>query len=124
MPSHDDWLVKAKSDLASSRVLLDNNCLDTSVYHTQQCAEKSLKGFLTFRKCKNIKTHDLEFLIKMCSQFNEQFMNFFQHAMRLNVYGIRFRYPDNEMFPEVQEVILAVHCAEEILEFVIHEMNK
>ena len=43
-----NWLIKAQHDLASARVLATSNppLLDTAIYHCQQAAEKSLKGFL------------------------------------------------------------------------------
>jgi len=48
MKQHEEWLLKAENDLLSAKKLIagDNPILDTAVYHTQQCAEKSLKGFL------------------------------------------------------------------------------
>lgn len=46
MEIHEEWLFKANSDLESAKVLLKNNLLDTAIYHTQQSAEKALKGYL------------------------------------------------------------------------------
>jgi len=44
MPGHDAWLAKASSDLRSAVKLSKDgdDTLDTAIYHTQQCAEKSL----------------------------------------------------------------------------------
>lgn len=36
-----------------------------AAYHAQQCAEKSIKGFLTFNGCRVAKTHALEELAKL-----------------------------------------------------------
>lgn len=46
------WLKKARTDIRTAKKLFreDERILDTSVYHTQQCAEKALKGFLAFKK--------------------------------------------------------------------------
>lgn len=47
MKPHEEWLIKALHDIESSKFLFDEkkDLLDISIYHTQQCAEKSLKLF-------------------------------------------------------------------------------
>lgn len=44
------WLTKAQHDLAAAEVLSQSvlSLLDTAIYHCQQAAEKSLKGYLVF----------------------------------------------------------------------------
>ena len=44
------WLMKAKHDLKTAiKVTAGNDPIyDTAIYHCQQCAEKSLKGYLSF----------------------------------------------------------------------------
>ncbi|HVC32857.1 MAG TPA: HEPN domain-containing protein [Chloroflexota bacterium] len=56
------WLLKAQSDLRAARVLFaaDPPVLDGVVYHCQQSAEKSLKGFLLWHRISLLRTHDLE----------------------------------------------------------------
>ena len=60
MGIHEDWLLKAERDLDTAKVLLENAFHDTAIYHTQQCAEKALKGYCVYRLQPLIKTHDLE----------------------------------------------------------------
>ena len=48
----DEWLSKAAEDLASARVLIDAGHPSTALFHCQQCAEKSLKAFLTWHDQK------------------------------------------------------------------------
>lgn len=62
--SHNKWLLKAKNDLEASKLLYKADYLDIAIYHTQQCAEKSLKGFLAFLKQPLIKSHDLVALVR------------------------------------------------------------
>jgi len=52
------WLLKARRDLESAKVLFDRKLNDTSVYHCQQAAEKSLKAYLAWHKVPLIKIHD------------------------------------------------------------------
>jgi HEPN domain-containing protein len=61
MPSYRGWLIKAESDLrlAEKGIKDDDLTLDTAIYHTQQCAEKAMKGFLIFHQKSIPKTHDL-----------------------------------------------------------------
>jgi HEPN domain-containing protein len=59
------WLIKARNDLATAHKLASGTdpYLDTAIYHTQQAAEKALKGFLTFHHQQIVKTHDIRFLL-------------------------------------------------------------
>jgi len=58
------WIVKAKSDLASAEVLFEKELYDTAVYHCQQSAEKALKAYLAWRDQSVVKAHDLTLLAK------------------------------------------------------------
>jgi len=43
MQKHEEWLFIATIDLESARLLgSQENLIPTALYHTQQCAEKSL----------------------------------------------------------------------------------
>ncbi len=52
MKPHEEWLFKAEHDIASSNYLLTapQPLFDIAVYHTHQCAEKSLKAYLAFKE--------------------------------------------------------------------------
>lgn len=75
MPSCRGWLHKAKSDLrlAEKGVKDDDLTLDTAIYHTQQCAEKALKGFLVYHEKPLARTHDLVKLLEMCCSIEPEF---------------------------------------------------
>ena len=100
MQKHEDWLKKANRDLRSAKALLGIDILDTSIYHTQQCAEKALKAYLTYQRDALRKTHDLEFLVKLCCGFDQNFDSILNEASELNPYCFRFRYPDDLFDPE------------------------
>lgn len=120
MKLHETWLFKAKSDLNSSKKLMDGEeqILDTAIYHTQQCAEKALKGYLAFNNHPIAKTHDVEYLIELCSDYDPEFKDFTDEAEQLNPYATLFRYPDVVLEPEEKEVNEAIGIAEKILLFV------
>ncbi len=80
MKLHESWLIKARSDLRSSKKLIkgDDPVLDTSIYHIQQCAEKGLKAYLAFKKQPIEKTHDIGLLVELCSEYDLEFKNFIE----------------------------------------------
>lgn len=114
------WLKKARTDIRTAKKLFreDERILDTSVYHTQQCAEKALKGFLAFKKQPIQKTHDLTVLVEICGQLDEKFQFFVDDAAVLGPYCDAFRYPGNQDEPDVEDTADAIARAEKILSFV------
>jgi len=119
MKPHEAWLLKAEHDLISARKLMegDNPVLDTAIYHTQQCAEKALKGYLSYKNQPVQKTHNLAVLIELCSKIDEHFIELLSDAADLTPYGITFRYPDFEIEPDEGDVRDAIEKAERILNF-------
>lgn len=62
--SAQDWLARAKGDLALARVSLpDGAFLEDLCFHTQQAAEKALKAVFCHSSLKFRFTHDLDELI-------------------------------------------------------------
>ena len=52
------WLLQAAKDLRAAR-LLETEEPSRSVFHSQQAAEKAIKGFLAFHDTLFRKTHDI-----------------------------------------------------------------
>jgi len=63
-------------------------------FHTQQSAEKLLKGFLTSNAITPPKTHDLLILHDMCIEIREDFEPLRMALGRLNPFGVQPRYPN------------------------------
>jgi HEPN domain-containing protein len=61
-----EWLEKALDDLESARVLAATDHAANALYHCQQSAEKSLKGYLTSHDISFRKTHNLKELGESC----------------------------------------------------------
>jgi len=114
------WLKKAVTDLRTAKKLFrdDERILDTSVYHTQQCAEKALKSYLALKKQPIQKTHDLALLVEICGQLDEEFRKFVDDAAILGPYCDAFRYPGNQDEPDIEDATDAIARAEKILAFV------
>lgn len=120
------WLKKARTDLRTAQKLIkdEERILDTAVYHTQQCAEKALKGFLAFKKQAIQKTHDLELLIEYCSQIDNEFKNLIDDAIILDPYCDEFRYPGSYDEPDFADAVDAVERADRIILFVENKIKK
>ena len=120
MKLHEIWLYKAENDLKSARKLIDGEIkiLDTAIYHTQQCAEKGLKAYLSYKNEEIKKTHDIEVLINLCSKIDSDFRTLLEYGIELTPYSTEYRYPDIELTPELIDVENAIIMAEKIIEFV------
>lgn len=122
MLKHKFWIAKAKSDLKLARIGIkeSDDVLDSAIYHTQQAAEKALKGYLVFMGQEPKKTHDLTVLIEICSCFDLNFKSLFMDAKILNPFSMAFRYPDNYWnIPSRNIAEGAIKSSEKILKFVI-----
>jgi len=119
MKPHEEWLVKALHDLKSANLLFtDADLYDTAIYHTQQCAEKSLKGFLAFKEKEIPKTHSLKVLLIGCSEIDEDFKILTDEAMLISPFATEFRYPGEQLSPEFNDVQDAIIAATKIYDFV------
>lgn len=73
MQEHERWLNIAREDLLAAKTLLKVELFSTVTYLCQQCGEKSLKGYLAFKKHEIVKTHDLTKLVGICRRFDVVF---------------------------------------------------
>lgn len=120
MSGHDAWLEKALSDLRSAKKLSkdDDYTLDTAAYHTHQCAEKALKAYLVFNGQRVLRTHDLEKILELCSQYDMSFKRLLSDALDLLPYATYSRYPDDRFYIDREELLEAIKKAAGIFNFV------
>ena len=119
MKPHDEWLLKANHDLMAAELLVQNlELLDTGIYHTQQCAEKALKGFLTFHEREIEKTHHLKPILEECIAIDKKFEILTDDAIFLSPFSTEFRYPDAWMTPDLADMEQAILSAKKIYQFV------
>ena len=123
MKLHKQWLIKAEHDLMSSEVLIQagEHLFDIAIYHTQQCAEKSLKALLVFWECEIEKTHNLVYLLSRCKEMDADFILIEEEAVFLNPFGTLYRYPEGNFEPTAQAVQKALECAKKIYLFVLNK---
>jgi HEPN domain-containing protein len=97
------WLVKAEHDLLNAQTVVEHNpiILDTACFHCQQAVEKYLKAFLVYKGIAVERTHNLNYLLDVCSQQDNDFKNI--ETKNLNDFGVEIRYPDNFLSPSMEE---------------------
>ena len=97
------WFTKASRDLRTTKLLLAQNSEDyweSTVFHAQQTAEKSIKGFLAFHKVRFTKTHDIEILINLVAGVDKSLSRELDFAKVLTKYAVAYRYPEENEPPE------------------------
>ena len=96
MPGHRDWLNKAQGELKAAGILVhEHDILDIVAFHTHQCAEKALKGYLMFKQKTIPKTHILEDLLEVCFSVDQSFDVLLRNAIVLDPYATNTRYPND-----------------------------
>lgn len=105
------WIAKAEADFEAAKTLIRSRkrgMFDIVCYHSQQCAEKYLKAYLTYRRIKFPKTHDLEKLLDLIIVFDPLCASERESALFLNPYSITIRYPGDEASREEAKKALKV----------------
>ena len=120
MQEHEMWLNYAENDLKMAKISLREDAVISSAFFlTQQCAEKSLKGFLIFHGKPAKKIHDLVSLLKSCEGVDFSFEILRKQVIGLNPFVTQYRYPDAALpFPDKTTLEISIKEAEDILEFV------
>jgi len=115
------WLLKAKHDLASARVLAASNppLLDTAIYHCQQAAEKAVKGYLVFCDQEVERIHDIEVLIRSAVSCAPAFREWIDVGIELTPYARLYRYPGPAVEPAREQFDRALSAAEGLYMFVL-----
>lgn len=119
-----EWLTKAWHDLQAARIIAHaaDGPLDTAIYHCQQAAEKTLKGWLTAHSTPFEKTHDIRRLIRQAAAVVPDFNRLAGAAELLTPYASAFRYPGltDEPLPTREEFDEALQHAQAIYDFVLN----
>jgi len=123
MQEHERWLSIAHEDLSAAKVLLKSDLFSSVTFHSQQAAEKSLKGYLACKQQKIIKTHDLMRLVDLCKKIDGDFKNMYDFAKQLNPFSTKFRYPTEFDIPDFSDAKMTIKHAQKIVRFVIKKIS-
>ncbi|MGI8589073.1 MAG: HEPN domain-containing protein [Chloroflexia bacterium] len=91
-----EWVEKAEGDFATAErevAVLERPNYDAVCFHTQQSAEKYLKGFLQEQGVTFPKTHELIELLELCLPCDSDFETLRNSLRSLNRYAVNYRYP-------------------------------
>ena len=121
----EEWLVRAEHDLRVARYLLTmpDPPPESVGFHAQQCAEKGLKGFLTFHRVAFERRPDLNYLIDLCASVDRDFERFRAGADELTPYAVEFRYPDALPLVPLEPTRMAADAADRIYKFVVARLG-
>jgi len=119
-----DWLAKVSEDLIVIEKLTEDNVIATSAvcFHCQQVVEKVLKAYLIANGKEIRKTHNLEFLLSECSDFDSEFDNI--DLKNLSDFGVEIRYPGDLYIPDKIETLEYKKLAFEIKTFTELRINR
>jgi HEPN domain-containing protein len=109
------WFKRASADLRAARhvLLAQPPLLEDLLFHCQQAAEKSLKGFLAWNSRPFRKTHSLEELGELCLAIDPSLRPIIDPVVPLTQYAWEFRYPGDPQEPSVEEAQEALSVAGE-----------
>jgi HEPN domain-containing protein len=98
-----NWIAFAHEDLRAAQVLFEvspDKYLRAVPFHCQQAAEKSIKGYLAYKKIKFPKTHDIEELANLVgSTVSPETLALLKESDFLTDYAVEFRYPESTDAP-------------------------
>jgi HEPN domain-containing protein len=119
-----EWFRFATSDLLVARTLFEDiypKLLAISCFHSQQAAEKALKGYLVSKEVIPPKIHDLKILCKLCIEKDPSFDSVLDISSKLTVYCAASSYPGEVDVDEaVTEIVLT--RAQTIYDFCIEKI--
>jgi len=120
-----EWFDRGDNDLRSAQHLLTmpDPPYENIGFHTQQRAEKYLKGFLLYHGIRFEWRHDLSYLIDLSLPVTEKLARFREDSDLLTPYAVEFRYPDSPAEFSREECEQAIRIASAIKEAVLNELG-
>jgi HEPN domain-containing protein len=119
------WIMKALNDLGVARHELnlpeDEMTTDAICFHYQQAAEKLLKAYLVFKNVEFKKIHQLELLLKICSEQDIDFKGLYIGT--LSDYAVEIRYPETFYIPSVEEAKECFGIASKVKDFIFKKLE-
>jgi len=117
------WLRRADDDLRMAELALECHppvCWGAA-FHAQQAAEKLLKGLLTFHAVEFEKTHQIDYLLDLCTAVEPRADGLRPAAIKLTDFAVESRYPLPGREPSEPESREALDIARDVRRFV-HEL--
>ncbi|HEY5626830.1 MAG TPA: HEPN domain-containing protein [Nitrospira sp.] len=118
------WLSRAANDLRGAQIDLDADppLIEDALFHCQQAAEKTLKGFLTSHDKPFKKTHDLDELSRPCLDVDATLQSVVRPAIPLTIFAWEFRYPGDSTVPSKAEAYVSLRIARALYSAVLDRL--
>ena len=118
------WIEKADHDLIAAKLIVEHQpiILDIACFHCQQAVEKYFKTYLVYNKVEFPKTHNLDLLQQMCSDFQPAFAAI--DLKNMEDFAVRRRYPHDFIRPELEETQEFIKATEIVKALVLQEIDK
>jgi len=119
-----EWLKRADDDLRIAELLMKDAepVYWASAFHCQQAAEKSLKAFLAYHEYHVEKTHDIEFLVKLCHEIEPGMEQFIVTGATLSKYAVDSRYPAPRFEITRKKAEKVIEIARDIFEYILNAL--
>jgi HEPN domain-containing protein len=90
------WFKYAATDLkvAKNSLIFSAEFKAISAFHSQQCAEKAIKGYLLHHKVRFPKSHDIGTLIDLVENIDAELSKKIRKSEVLTEYAVSYRYPE------------------------------
>src|SRR5260370_15029333 len=105
------WLAKAAQDLRRVEILLaaEPSDVEGALFHSQQAAEKAIKGFLTWHDVPFRRVHEIDEIGKQCVGVDSSLTDLMGRADALTKYAWRLPYPGAVYQPTLTVGMSAFH---------------
>lgn len=112
------WLKRAEDDLRAAKIDIEATppLIEDALFHCQQAAEKSMKGFLAAHEKVFRRTHDLDELALACEAIDASLRAALDPARDLTVFAWAFRYPGETEEPSLDETKNWIEVASRVYE--------
>ncbi|MCL2053569.1 MAG: HEPN domain-containing protein [Oscillospiraceae bacterium] len=123
--NYKDWYFKASKDLEWAHHIIfieeeaDVPDFSGAAFHSQQCIEKYLKGYILKETGELFEGHNLSFLCKRASRIDVTFRNYVDGCDFVNKFYIQPRYPADIVIINRYDGEECVKIAKEISEYIV-----
>ena len=119
----NQWIEKAEHDLIAAKLIVEHQplILDIACFHCQQAVEKYLKTYLVYKKEEFPKTHNLDLLQQMCTNYEAAFATI--DLKNMEDFAVRRRYPHDFIMPELDETQEFIKITEAVKARVLYHIG-
>lgn len=116
-----EWIDKADHDLGTAKLIFLHipDYFDTIAFHSQQSVEKYIKAILVYNDIEFPRTHNLIYLLDLCSSKIEITEDRYDKAILLNGFSVQIRYPDKTIYLSKEELEVSIAIAQEFRDFAV-----